>query len=151
MMNDRSKQLAARAEQARESGRRRGSVSSGGAPAEEQVVSEIPGWMTELGRQALRQMKLESIRIETAVMNQEEGNFHPQFETRQATRDEAWGKREDILARNQEKVNGLKTEKKQKEEEQPPAWHRRPLPDHTQELGEIFSVFQRPSRRQQKG
>jgi hypothetical protein len=103
----------------------------------------IPAWMAELGRQAVRQMKLESIRIEYIAKEKAEQTFHPELQSDPVQRENAGKRKEEIMAEKQQKIKDLKKNVgKERRKKKAATWRAQPTPERTQELREILTQFQ---------
>jgi hypothetical protein len=106
------------------------------------IATEAPQWVFALGRLTLREMKLEAIRMEENARAQMEETFRPEFQSLDTKREEAWKKKDDILARNRAKKEGLNKWKKVERKEKQAELKARNIPERTHELGQLLKIFQ---------
>jgi hypothetical protein len=104
--------------------------------------------MTELGQAKLREMRLESARIEQIARLQMVETFHPEFESSQARRDQAAEKREEILARKQQRKEAAMQGQEEEVVVKHSGVHAHRVPEETRQLREELAIFckERPPR-----
>jgi hypothetical protein len=105
---------------------------------EESKQFEIRRWMGEIGRETVRQMNIELMRLEQDAKNREIATFQPDFISEKCQRDAAGEKKDEILAIKQKRFEELKATKKKEERTKRLRFHPNQLPPRTRKLYEIL-------------